>query len=164
MPDPEITEDWLEGICNFDGYESAYPDGIIAPRGFTLLPEHVPSIGEFSLTKNIPNTKLIQVDEDVVKTALSLGPIEVKTANGDRVSREDFIKQYGRDPILVAAWMRRHPGVWTAKGRVTEAGGMVPTVPKEGAVKIGGKDGIRTPGQAPGAKGKEESSSVKVGK
>ncbi|MCZ7406290.1 MAG: hypothetical protein O8C67_15370 [Candidatus Methanoperedens sp.] len=164
MPDeepiPEVTEDWLDGICNFTGYESGFPAGIIAPRDFVIITDYIKAgVGKFSLTKDLPNG-LIEVDEDVVKFALNFDNILIITANGVQLTRPQFIDQFKRDPILVLGWMRKKPGLWTPKGRVNQDGSIAGMSPED-AIKIGGKGGIRTPDQMPIKEGKTP---IKLGK
>lgn len=137
-------EDYLADICNFDGLEAYLPLGAVAlPAGFGVTPD--PTV-KFLLVKDTPEG-FVAVDEAVVKMAESLSPkgkLWFKCANGGLYDRATFIQMFGKDPLLVLGWMRRHKGVWTPAGRVTIYGGIAEEAPP-GYIKLGGKGGVTTP-------------------
>lgn len=162
---PDITEDYLNDLCNFDGIEAYLPLGIVGlPAAFGIMPG--PNV-KFSLTKDLPNG-LIEVDEAMVTQARQFTPkgqIWVKDANGNLHTREDYQQIFEKDPLLVLGWMRRHPGVWTPTGQVTSPTGAIAGKPPAGTVVIGGEGGVTTTApQGQGKKGGKGRKPIKVGK
>ena len=153
MSNGEDEKDWLDDLCDYTGYESALPVGILAPSRVCIIPRKRCALVLTKSRLEGTSEKLVEVDEKAYQEAIELNPkgIQIEMSNEGTMTREEYIRKYDRDPLVVLGWMRRNPGVWTPKGQVIQGGGIVSGEPidKPKTVKIGGKGGITTPSQAP---------------
>jgi len=101
-----VEEGYLDEICDYAGIEAAKPSGVILPPGVSLIPEP----GFESLTEG--EGLDFKIKEDLVEKAeTNFQPIWFIDANGARMNRAKFKETYGKDPLWMLAYMRRHKGV-----------------------------------------------------